>query len=268
MTPENPKTQFLRRENDVQIAYHHTPGKGPGVIFLTGFKSDMTGGKALALEDHCRQQGRAFIRFDYQGHGDSSGKFEDGCIGEWAGDAVAVLDVVAEGPQILVGSSMGGWIMLLAALQRRERVAGLLGLAAAPDFTEDLIWDAFDTEQRAAMERDGRVEIPNCYDDAAPYYITKRLIDDGRNQLLLRDRIGLDVPVRLIQGMCDEDVPWATALKISDCLATDDVEVQLVKDGGHRLSEPHDLGRLSQTLDSLIEHIGRGGIPPLNGQGT
>lgn len=254
MTPEKPKTQFLVGKNDAQIAYHYTPGKGPGVMFLTGFKSDMNGGKALALEDHCIEQGRAFLRFDYQGHGESSSEFEEGSIGQWADDAVAVLDGIAEGPQILVGSSMGGWIMLLVALKRKERIAGLLGLAAAPDFTEDLIWDAFDEGQLAAMERDGRVEIPNCYDEE-PYHITKQLVDEGRNQLLLRDRIDLNVPVRLIQGMRDEDVPWETALKLSECLVTDDVEVQLVKDGGHRLSEPHDLARLCQTLDSLISHI-------------
>ncbi len=259
MTPEIPKTQFLDGKNDTRIAYHYTHGEGIGVMFLTGFKSDMTGGKALALEEHCRIQGRPFLRFDYQGHGESFGRFEDGCIGEWASDAVAALDALTEGPQVLVGSSMGGWIMLLTALARKERIAGLLGLAAAPDFTEDLIWNTFDEGQKALMEQDGRVEIPNCYDEE-PYHITRKLIEDGRDHLLLRDRIELDVPVRLIQGMKDEDVPWETALKISEHLDTDDVEVQLVKDGGHRLSEPHDLARLCQTLESLIGHIEKGGI--------
>jgi len=259
MTPENPKTQFLVGKNGVRIAYHYTPGEGPGVMFLTGFKSDMTGSKALMLEDHCRRQGRAFLRFDYQGHGESSGKFEDGSIGQWAEDAIFALDEIVKGPQILVGSSMGGWIMLLTALQRKDRIAGLLGLAAAPDFTENLIWDAFDDEQRAALARDGRVAIPNCYDDE-PYYITQGLIEDGRRHLLLRGAIELDVPVRLIQGMVDEDVPWRTALETAECLVTDDVEVQLVKDSGHRLSAEHDLARLCDTLDSLLEHIKRGGI--------
>lgn len=259
MTPENSETQFLVGDNNVRIAYQYTPGNAPGVMFLTGFKSDMTGGKALALEQHCKDQGRAFLRFDYQGHGESSGAFEDGCIGQWANDAIAVLDDIAEGPQVLVGSSMGGWIMLLTALQRRDRVVGLLGLAAAPDFTEDLIWDAFSDEQRTAMARDGRVEIPNCYDEE-PYHITKQLIEDGRSQLLLRDPINLTVPVRLIQGMVDEDVPWQTALRLADALVTDDVEVQLVKNSGHRLSERHDLARLTDTLDSLVAHIDRGGI--------
>ncbi len=263
MTLENPETQFLVRENGARIAYYYTPGTTPGVMFLTGFKSDMTGGKALVLEEHCRQQGRAFLRFDYQGHGESSGKFEDGCIGQWTDDAIIAFDEITEGPQILVGSSMGGWIMLLTALKRKERIAGLLGLAAAPDFTEDLVWDAFDDAQRLAMVRDGRVEIPNCYDDE-PYHISQMLIDDGRNQLLLRDAIDLDVPVRLIQGMQDEDVPWETALKLAECLETGDVEVQLVKDSGHRLSEPHDLVRLCQTLDSLIAHIACGGIQDAN----
>lgn len=259
MTPEIPKTQFLVGKNDTRIAYHYTHGTGIGVVFLTGFKSDMTGGKALALEEYCRIQKRPFLRFDYQGHGESSGNFEEGCIGDWTKDALLALDELTEGPQILVGSSMGGWIMLLTALARKERVAGLIGLAAAPDFTEDLIWGVFDDGQKAAMEHDGCVKIPNCYDEE-PYYITRKLIEDGRNQLLLRDRIALDVPVRLIQGMKDEDVPWDTALKISDCLETNDVEVQLVKDSGHRLSEPHDLARLCRTLDSLSTHIERGCI--------
>ena len=149
--------------------------------------------------------------------------------------------------------------MLLTALRRKDRIAGLLGLAAAPDFTEDLIWEAFDDDQRAAMEREGEVEIPNCYDDD-PYHISQKLIEEGRNHLLLRGDIDLDVPVRLIQGMRDEDVPWATALRIAERLSTDDVEIQLVKDGGHRLSDPHDIARLCQTLDSLIEHIEQGGI--------
>ncbi len=256
MTSEIPKPQFLDAGNEVRLAYHYTPGSAPGVMFLTGFKSDMEGGKALALEAHCKARGQAFTRFDYRGHGESSHAFEDGTIGAWADDAIAVLDAVAAGPQILVGSSMGGWIMLLAALARTERIAGLVGIAAAPDFTEDLIWDAFDADQQAAIKRDGYIELPNCYDDE-PYRIVWPLIEEGRNHLLLRDTIDLNVPVRLIQGMLDEDVPWRTALAIQEKIVSDDVDVVLVKDGGHRLSEPQDLDRLCRVVDTLLDGPGR-----------
>jgi len=246
---------LLTRDDGATIAYHFTPGKAPGVVFLTGFKSDMTGGKALAVEALCKRLGRACLRFDYYGHGQSSGAFEDGTIGRWAADAVAALDALTEGPQVLVGSSMGGWVMLLCALARPERIAGLVGIAAAPDFTEDLIPAALSDDQKAALARDGEVEIPNCYDDE-PYRIRQRLLDEGRDNLLLRGPIALDVPVRLIHGMRDEDVPWETGLKIVDCLASDDVEVTYVKAGDHRLSEEHDIKRLERTLTTLLEDIG------------
>lgn len=258
MTPETTKPQFLDADHGAKLAFHHSPGATPGIVFFTGFKSDMDGGKALALEQHCRARGQAFTRFDYRGHGQSSDRFEDGCIGDWTQDAIAVLDNVTEGAQILVGSSMGGWIMLLTALARPDRVAGLVGIAAAPDFTEDLIWDAFDDAQKALMETDGYVEVPNCYDEE-PYRIVKRLIEDGRDHMLLRDPIRLDVPVRLIQGMEDEDVPWQTALKIQEKLTSADVEAILVKDGGHRLSEPQDLDRLARIVDQLLDGPRRGG---------
>jgi len=256
MTSDSPKPQFLDTDYGAKLAYHAVAGASPGVIFMTGFKSDMDGGKALALESHCKARGQAFVRFDYRGHGLSSATFEEGCIGDWARDAVAVLDHVAEGPQIVVGSSMGGWIMLLAALARPERIAGLVGIAAAPDFTEDLMWDAFDDSQQALIETEGYLEIPNCYDDE-PYRIMKRLIEEGRDHLLLRGPIDLRVPVRLIQGMEDEDVPWRTALKLQELLTSEDVDVTLVKDGGHRLSEPQDLDRLCRIVDQLLDQPGR-----------
>jgi len=235
------------------IAYRHTAGKTPGVMFLTGFKSDMQGGKATALEDFCVSRGQAFTRFDYYGHGESSGAFEDGTIGRWADDAVHVLDTVTEGPQILVGSSMGGWIMLLAALRRPERIAGLVGIAAAPDFTRDLIPPALTPDQLAELDAQGYCDIPNCYDDQEPYRIRKSLLDEGDNHLLLNGDIALDVPVRLIHGIEDADVPWQTALKISEHLTSRDVEIQFVKAGDHRLSEPHDLDRLTRTVGTLLE---------------
>ncbi len=217
--------------------------------------SDMTGSKALCLEDFARRRGQAFLRFDYQGHGASSGRFEEGTIGLWSADAVAALDELTEGPQVLVGSSMGGWIMLLAALARPQRVAGLLGIAAAPDFTEDLMWDAYPPEVRETLEREGVYREPSDYGEE-PYTITKALIDEGREHLLLRAPVPIACPVRLIHGMADPDVPWELAVRLADRLESDDVEITLVKGGGHRLSEPEDLERLGMTLARLLEHLG------------
>ena len=250
----DPVPRMLNRSNGETIAYHFIPGKSPGVLFLTGFMSDMTGSKALCLEEFCREQGRAFLRFDFFGHGASSGSFTDGTIGRWADDAVAVLDRLTEGPQVLVGSSMGGWIMLLAALRRSERVAGMLGIAAAPDFTEDLLHEAFNDEQMAALERDGVVYMSSDYSpESTPF--TRELIEDGRRCLLLRQEIPLDCPVRLIHGLRDPDVPWETSLRLSRMLRGDDVEISFVKSGEHRLSEPHDLARLTRTLAELLDRI-------------
>jgi pimeloyl-ACP methyl ester carboxylesterase len=254
-SPENKQPLIFVRQQGVNIAYHLSAGKSPGVIFLGGFRSDMGGTKAVALEQWCAQQGRAFLRFDYTGHGQSSGTFEDGCISDWAEDALAVLDHLTEGPQVLVGSSMGGWIMLLAASQRPERIVGLLGLAAAPDFTEDLMWHDLNDDQRAELVEHGHVALDNCYDPQEPYVITKKLIDDGKNNLLLRDPLNIKVPVRLIQGLQDADVPWATALKLQEALVSTDVEIQFVKNGDHRLSEAQDLLRLTRTLESLLKDI-------------
>ncbi len=250
-----PEPAILTRDDGATIAYHSTQGKTPGVIFLTGFKSDMTGSKAIAVETFCQQREQAILRFDYTGHGQSSGAFEDGTIGQWADDAVYALDNLTEGPQVLVGSSMGGWIMLLVALRRPERISGLLGLAPAPDFTEDLMWDAFGDDQKAALERDGFLDLPNCYDDQEPYRISGKLIADGRNHLLLRNELAIDVPVRLIHGMEDEDVPWKTSERICQRLRTDDAEITFVKSGGHRLSEPADIDRLTRTLGGLLDQL-------------
>lgn len=255
MSDQTKAPTMLPSEDGSMIAYRHTAGKTPGVMFLTGFKSDMQGGKAIALEDYCTSRGHGFTRFDYFGHGESSGAFEDGTIGRWADDAVRVLDQVTEGPQILVGSSMGGWIMLLTALRRPERVAGLVGIAAAPDFTRDLIPPALTPAQLAELDSQGYCDIPNCYDDQAPYRIRKSLLEEGDNHLLLNGEIALDVPIRLIHGIEDADVPWQTALKIMEKVASTDVEIQFVKAGDHRLSEPHDLERLMRTVGALLESV-------------
>ena len=174
------------------IAYRRTEGSTPGVIFMGGFKSDMTGTKAVALEEFCRARGTAFVRFDYQGHGVSSGRFEDGGIGLWSQDALAVFDQMTSGPQIIVGSSMGGWMMLLTALARPDRVAGLVGIAAAPDFTEDLIWSTLDEGDRTTLMETGVLMQPSEYGEPYPY--TRHLIEDGRQHLLLRADHPADLP--------------------------------------------------------------------------
>jgi pimeloyl-ACP methyl ester carboxylesterase len=242
--------ETLHGQNGVSIAYHRTRGKSPGVVFLGGFMSDMTGTKAATLEEFCRARGQAFLRFDYRGHGASSGRFEDGTIGVWADDALAAFDQLTDGPQILVGSSMGGWIALLTALARRGRVAGLVGIAAAPDFTEDLLWDAFSPDQRTELQRQGVLRLPSKYSDK-PYSITLKLIEEGRRHLLLRDAIDLACPVRLLHGMRDPDVPWQRSLKLAERVTTGDVRVVLVKEGDHRLSREQDLALLCRSVEEL-----------------
>lgn len=246
--------QFLTRKNGDRIAYHRSTGKSPGVIFLGGFMSDMTGTKACAVEEFCQKRGNAFVRFDYTGHGQSDVAFKDGTIGRWASDAIEVIDQLSDGPQVLVGSSMGGWIMLLSALAHKDRIKGLLGLAPAPDFTEDLMKADFTKEQLAALDRDGLIEIPSDYEDE-PYTITKALIEDGAQNLLLRRPIDLQIPVRLIHGQRDTDVPWRTSLKLQEMLVSEDVEVTLVKNGDHRLSEEADLERMRMILDRLLTQV-------------
>jgi pimeloyl-ACP methyl ester carboxylesterase len=210
----------------------------------------MTGTKALFLEDYCRRRGQAYVRFDYFGHGASSGDIALGTIGRWRDDAVAIIDSLTTGPQILVGSSMSGWIMLLAALARRERIAALVGIAGAPDFTEELLWPRLTLAQRREIMERGAVVLPSDYDPAG-YLYTRALIEDGRRHLLLGGPIALDMPVRLLHGMRDASVPWQLSLRLAEALASRDVVVTLVKDGDHRLSSEPDLARLAQTLDAL-----------------
>lgn len=238
------------RGDGLELAWVRTRGRGPVVVFLPGFKSDMTGSKALETEAFCAAHGHACLRLDYSGHGASGGRFEDGTIGEWTGDALLLIDRLTEGKLVLVGSSMGGWIALLAALARPDRVAGLIGIAAAPDFTETLIWDAMMPPERERMVRDGVLHVPSEYGD--PYPITRRLIEDGRTRLLLNAPIPLSCPVRLLHGQRDPDVPWQTALRLSERLEAEDVQITLVKDGDHRLSRPQDLALLRRALASLL----------------
>ena len=240
--------EFLEA-NGRRIAYRKTEGSGPGIVFLGGFKSDMNGTKAVFLEDWAKAQGRAFLRFDYSGHGQSSEAFSDGCIGEWAADALAVLDQLTDGPQVLVGSSMGGWMSLLVARARPERVAGLVGIASAPDFTEDSMWNGFSDAQKDEMARTGRVELPSDYDDG-PYVITQKLIEDGREQLVLRAPLDLPFPVRLLHGTADVDVVMDVPLRIVDHVTCDDLRLTFVKGADHRFSDDACLQMIG---DAVIE---------------
>jgi pimeloyl-ACP methyl ester carboxylesterase len=246
--------QILRLNDNESLAYHKTKGKGPGVIFLGGFRSDMTGTKALALEKFCQERGQQFIRFDYRGHGQSSGKFEDCRIGMWKDDVIKILDEVADGPQILVGSSMGGWIMLLAALERPQKVAGLVGIAAAPDFTELLMWDQFTPEQQAELRDNKIIEIPNCYDEE-PYPISLDFIAESGNHLVLDSTININCPVHLVHGLNDEDVPWEFSVTLNEKLKTKDVKTTLVDDGDHRMSNEKQLRIITKALNGMIEKL-------------
>jgi pimeloyl-ACP methyl ester carboxylesterase len=236
-----------------RIAYRRSPGAGPGIVFLGGFRSDMTGTKATFLEALARARGQAFLRFDYTGHGASSGRFEEGCIGDWTRDAADAVAALTAGPQVLVGSSMGGWIALLLARQSAPgRIAGLVGIAAAPDFTEDGMWAGFDADARRRLAEDGRVEVPSDYSDA-PYPITARLIEDGRRHLVLRTPLALPFPVRLLQGMADADVAPAVALRLAEHADCDDLRLTLVKGADHRFSAPYQLDLIAASVGELVE---------------
>jgi len=240
----------LARPDGATIVYEKLAGGTPGVVFLGGFRSDMTGTKALFLEGYCRERGRAYVRFDYFGHGRSSGDFAEGTIGRWRDDAIAAIDSLTQGPQILVGSSMGGWIMLLAALARPERIAGLVGIVAAPDFTQELLPGRLRPEQRREIQEKGFVVLASDYEPEG-YLYTRALVEDGARHRLLGAAIPLDMPVRLLHGMRDESVPWQLSLRLAERLTSEDVAVTLVKCGDHRLSTDADLARLERTLDEL-----------------
>jgi pimeloyl-ACP methyl ester carboxylesterase len=246
----NERHGWLDRGDGVRLAWAALDGRGPTVVFLPGFASDMAGSKAVALAEVCATRGQGMLRFDYSGHGRSDGAFADGVIGRWRDDALRAIDALTSGPVLLVGSSMGGWLALLAALARPERVAGLVGIAAAPDFTETSMWQSMAPPERAALLRDGFLDVPSAY--GPPMRLTRALIEDGRRHLLLDAPIPLSIPVRLLQGQRDPDVPWETALKLAGRLASEDVQVTLIKDGDHRLSRPADLALLCRTVVGLL----------------
>jgi pimeloyl-ACP methyl ester carboxylesterase len=254
MNPNDSPHETLSLPDGTRIAYRRLAARAgdarPGIVFLSGFASDMTGTKGTALAAWAKERGQALLRFDYSGHGQSSGAFRDGTVGRWTADALAAIDRLTEGPQLLVGSSMGGWIMLLAALARRERVAGLVGIAAAPDFTEDLMWAKMSSETRVRLLADGVIHQPSQYQDA-PLEISRALIEDGRRHLLLRAPIDMRCAVRLLHGMADPDVPWQTSARLAERLTGDDVTVTMIKDGAHRLSRQEDLQRIFAAVAEL-----------------
>jgi pimeloyl-ACP methyl ester carboxylesterase len=247
-------TGRLDRGNGTELAWARLAGKGPTIVFLPGFRSDMTGDKATALVSFCSERGVGMLRLDYSGHGASGGDFLDGTIGAWAADALAAIDALTTGKLILVGSSMGGWIALLTALARPGRIAALVGIAAAPDFTQRLMWESMAPSERATLERDGVLYVPSQYGEPTP--ITRVLIQDGAKHLVLTGRMPIHCPVRLLHGQADPDVPWELALRIAEQVETPDARVILVKDGDHRLSRPADLALLRQTVGALLGENG------------
>ena len=263
-------TTTTARADGTLLAYVHLPGATPTVVFLPGFASDMQGSKALAVAAECARMAHACLRLDYSGHGASGGVFTDGTIGQWTDDAALMIDRVTTGPIVLVGSSMGGWIALLLARRLGTRVIAVIGIAAAPDFTERLMWDAMMPDERTRLMQDGAVDAPSDY--GAPLRITRALIEDGRRHLLLGGPIALGCPVRLLHGQADPDVPWETALAVARQLTGGDVQITLIKDGDHRLSRPADIALLLGLLRPFLvrpflvqdgsEALAVGGIVP------
>jgi pimeloyl-ACP methyl ester carboxylesterase len=237
---------FAARADGVRLAYRHLPGRGPTLVFLPGYKSDMKGGKAQALAAWAAYQGVGMLRLDYSGCGESDGAFEDGTLDIWRDDVLAVIAAANIGPLILIGSSMGGWLMLLVAEALGDQVAAMVGIAAAPDFTD---WD-FDAADRATIAANGRIERPSDY-GYDPMVITQDFWQSGQSNLRLTGQIGIDCPVRLIHGQNDPDVPWETSLKLAAALRTADVQTICVKDGDHRLSRDQDIALLIETVTKL-----------------
>ena len=248
---EGDRVQRLARPDGNTVAYATVAGRSPTVAFLGGFRSDMTGTKAMALEGWAQRSGRAFVRFDYLGHGQSSGQFEDGTIGRWLDDSLAVLDQLTAGKLVLVGSSMGGWLSLLAARARPERLAGLVLIAPAPDFTERMLLAGLSRDEQERLQREGRLERPSQY-SPEPSVFTWKLIEEGRSHLLLDKPLVLPCRVRLLHGQDDPDVPWDYSLQIAGHLEAPEVITTLVKGGDHRLSTPADIARLIATVEELL----------------
>ena len=257
-------TQFHTTARGRHLAYDHASGQGPTIVFLGGFRSDMTGTKAAHLAEWARKRDLDFLRFDYSGHGQSSGIFEDGCISDWAEDAADIITTLAKPPYTLIGSSMGGWIALLLARQMPQKISQLVTIAAAPDFTEDLMFAGFSATQKHELIAKGAVQIPSDYD--APYSITQHLIEDGRKNLVLRTPLNLPFPTDFLQGSADTDVPVSHAIRLFDHAHGPNIRLTLVKDADHRFSSPACLNLITRAVQdtagrfsfSQISHGGAG----------
>lgn len=239
----------LTRADGVKIAFEHLRGRGPTLVFLPGYMSDMTGTKALALEAWAVKQGRAMLRLDYSGCGASGGRFEHGTLDIWRDDVLLAIELMVRGPVVLVGSSMGGWLMLLVARALGDQVKGMIGIAAAPDFTD---W-GYTSEEKGLIERHGRIDQPSDYGDPMPTYAA--FWQSGKATRQLTDEIPITCPVRLLHGQRDADVPWDISVQLAARLRSDDVQVTLVKDGDHRLSREQDIALLIATVEQLLERL-------------
>ena len=246
--------EYLETRSKRVLAFHKTEGAAPTIVFLGGFKSEMAGTRALHLEEWAKRIGNSYLRFDYSGHGVSSGVFSEGCIGDWADDAEEVIQKTTDGSLILIGSSMGGWISCLLAKRMAERIAGLITIAAAPDFTEDGFWIQFSDQQKCEVIENGITFIPSEYGE--PYPITRRLIEDGRSHLILRSPFRVDFPVRMLQGDQDQSVTRETALRLFDHMEGDDIHLSFLKGGDHSLSSPKNLAVIEDHLKTLIKQFG------------
>ena len=248
--------QTLKRADNETLAYTkiEAPANKPTLVWLSGFNSDMSGSKALAVKDWAEANGFGYLAFDYFGHGQSSGAFKDGTISRWREDCLTAIDELTSGDLILIGSSMGGWMALLSALARKDRVQGMVLIAPAPDFTEKLLWKELSGAAQEAIAHDGFWMRPTDYGE--PYPITRELISDGKTWSILDGPIDLSVPVTILQGKMDPDVPWTHALKVQEKIVSPDCVFHLIKDGEHRLSRDEDIKRLLLEVKLMTEKVG------------
>ena len=245
------QTSFFKINNNISIAYQKHTGKTPGIIFCSGFMSDMQSTKAKTIEEFCIKHGHAFLKFDYRGHGQSSGNVTECSVDVWLKDSLKLFDELTEGPQIIVGSSMGAWIATLIARERAKRVTGLLGIAAAPDFTEDLIWEKLSTAQKEQIKQGENLYFPSQYSEI-PYTISPQLIQESRLHFILQGTIPIQCKVRLMHGLADIDVPWQKSLQLAEKIQSSDIELILIKDGNHRLVKEHNLQLIHNLLAELV----------------
>jgi pimeloyl-ACP methyl ester carboxylesterase len=255
MADNHSQPSFLELKDSNRLAYFHTTGniKVPAILFLGGFMSDMNGTKAIALEQFCKAKGYSYMRFDYFGHGQSTGTFTQGTIGTWKNNVLTMIDHLGNQPVIIVGSSMGAWLMFLAAQERKQKIAALIGIASAPDFTENLIWDLMNEDERQQLLENGLFEQHSPYNQN-PYPISKTLIEEGRNHLILPSDIAISCPVRLLHGMKDDDVPYNLSISLVQKIQSQDVQLQLIKDSDHRMSSDSDIRLITHVIKNCVEN--------------